>query len=91
MRDKNKNFVCDYCQGVEGNFYTDTGNHVACQQAAEKDAELLALRERVAKLEKQLKDAQKVSVYFSKLGHGVRPSLGAMRLVRAYESALKSQ
>ncbi len=55
------------------------------------DAELLALRERVAKLEKQLKDAQKVSVYFSKLGHGVRPSLGAMRLVRAYESALKSQ
>ena len=50
-----------------------------------------ALRERVAKLENQLKDAQKVAVYFSKLGHGVRPSLGAMRLARAYEAALKSQ
>ena len=56
-----------------------------------KDAELLALREREAKLENQLKDAQKVAVYFSKLGHGVRPSLGSMRLVRAYEAALKSQ
>jgi len=44
---------------------------------------------RVAKLEEQLKDAQKVAVYFSKLGHGVRPSLGASRLVRAYEAALK--
>jgi len=51
---------CDYCHGVEGSFFSDTGNHVSCQQIGEQttvaslvDAELTALRGRVAELESE--------------------------------------
>ncbi len=44
MIDENDNFHCDYCGGREGDFYTETGNHVTCQ-------DLVALRARIAALE----------------------------------------
>jgi len=44
---------------------------------------------RVAKLEEQLKDAQKVAVYFANLNPKALASIGARRLVRTYELRLK--
>jgi len=52
-------------------------------------SDLAALNARVEELEKQLKDAQKVAVYFASLNPKALASIGARRLVRAYELRLK--
>jgi len=51
MKHIDGHYECDYCHGVEGSFYSDTGNHVHCQQIGEQTekadtraAEILALR-----------------------------------------------
>ena len=53
----------------------------------EGDATMAAAE--LAALKVKLENAQKTAIYFSKLGHGVRPSLGATRLIKSYEAALK--
>jgi hypothetical protein len=35
MISEHGNYKCDYCGDDEGNFYTETGNHVVCQQMAD--------------------------------------------------------
>jgi len=96
MKHMDGHYECDYCHGVEGSFYSDTGNHVHCQQIGEQTtkadthaADLAAPNARVEELEKQLKDAQKVAVYFYELPTGFLASTNAVRLVELYKAALK--
>jgi len=36
MKHMDGHYECDYCHGVDGSFYSDTGNHVHCQQIGEQ-------------------------------------------------------
>lgn len=80
---------CPEC-GKDFSHYTgcSRGVEIRKPQLTETAAELLALRGRVEKLEKQLLTAQKTAVYFHELGHGVRPSAVALRLLKEYKAII---
>jgi len=83
---------CKTCE-VEGQYGDETYCTVCGDEliplVAVKVADLAALNARVEELEKQLKDAQKVAVYFASLNPKALASIGARRLVRTYELQLK--
>lgn len=44
------NFVCDYCGGVDGGYFAETGNHVLCQELADLKEKLQAAEQEIEQL-----------------------------------------
>lgn len=55
------------------------------ETAANAATELAAKDMEIAALKKNLATAQKTAIYFFELGHGVRPSITAMRFIKIYK------